>query len=136
MNSNGYLDLEVGGSANATQRYSRSCINHVPSDSFYIASRSKVNKVQAYNHTSKRIAVIGNGALAFQVIPAFQPTAAKLVTYIRHASSISTNLAGDITKDGMGTNFAYTLEEKSLYVSDPAKFLKYRKYVESSANSV
>ncbi|KAL3444179.1 hypothetical protein BJX65DRAFT_174915 [Aspergillus insuetus] len=89
-----------------------------------------------YDHTSKRIAVIGNGSSALQVIPAVQPTATKLVNYIRHATWISTNLAGDITKDGMGTNFAYSLEEKSLYASDPVAFLAYRKYVESSVNSV
>jgi cation diffusion facilitator CzcD-associated flavoprotein CzcO len=65
-----------------------------------------------------------------------QATAKTLVNYIRHATWISTNLAGDITKDGMGTNFAYTPEEKSLYASDPTAFLAYRKHVERSVNSV
>ncbi|KAJ0415766.1 hypothetical protein BJY00DRAFT_304604 [Aspergillus carlsbadensis] len=89
-----------------------------------------------YNHASQRIAVIGNGSSALQVIPALQPTAKKIVNYIRHATWISTNLAGDITKDGMGTNFAYSPEEKALYASDRAAFLAYRKYVEHSVNSV
>ncbi|KAL2817581.1 hypothetical protein BJX63DRAFT_429625 [Aspergillus granulosus] len=90
----------------------------------------------SYDHTSKRIAVIGNGSSALQVVPAVQPTATKLVNYIRHPTWISINLAGDITRDGMGTNFAYTDEEKRLYREDPAEFLKYRKYVESSVNNV
>ncbi|KAL2858487.1 hypothetical protein BJY01DRAFT_360 [Aspergillus pseudoustus] len=90
----------------------------------------------SYDHTSKRIAVIGNGSSALQVVPALQPSAAKLVNYIRHATWISVNLAGDITRDGMGTNFAYTAEERKLYREDPAEFLAYRKYVERSVNNV
>ncbi|RDW65714.1 flavin-containing monooxygenase [Aspergillus mulundensis] len=89
-----------------------------------------------YNPSNKRIAVIGNGSSALQVIPALQPSALKLTNYIRHPTWVSTNLAGDITKDQMGTNFTYTEAEKALYRSDPAAFLAYRKYVERSVNSV
>ena len=32
----------------------------------------------------------------------------------------------------MGTNFAYTEEEKKLYREDPAAFREYRKYIERS----
>ncbi|KAL4945497.1 hypothetical protein BDV06DRAFT_219188 [Aspergillus oleicola] len=90
----------------------------------------------SYDTTNKRIAVIGNGSSALQVVPAVQPTAQQITNYIRHPTWVSTNLAGDITKDGMGTNFFYTEEEKQLYASDPAAFLEYRKYVERSVNSV
>ncbi|KAL4923134.1 flavin-containing monooxygenase [Aspergillus undulatus] len=90
----------------------------------------------SYDTTNKRIAVIGNGSSALQVIPAVQPTAQRITNYIRNATWVSTNLAGDITKDQMGTNFAYTDEEKNLYATDPAAFLEYRKYVERSVNSV
>ncbi|KAL4908508.1 hypothetical protein BDW74DRAFT_175192 [Aspergillus multicolor] len=89
-----------------------------------------------YNHTNKRIAVIGNGSSALQAVPALQPTALKLTNYIRHPTWVSTNLAGDITKDHRGTNFAYTEDEKKLYREDPDAFLEYRKYVERSVNSV
>ncbi|KAL4957625.1 hypothetical protein BDW69DRAFT_200462 [Aspergillus filifer] len=89
-----------------------------------------------YDTTNKRIAVIGNGSSALQVVPAMQPTAARITNYIRHPTWVSTNLAGDITKDHMGTNFSYTNEEKKLFADDPAAFLEYRKYVERSVNSV
>lgn len=85
-----------------------------------------------YYWTDKRIAVIGNGSSGLQVIPALQPKASKLVNYIRHPTWVSTNLAGNITKDQMGTNFQYTEEDKKLYREDPAKFLEYRKYIERS----
>lgn len=85
-----------------------------------------------YDWTDKRIAVIGNGSSGLQVVPALQPKASKLVNYVRHATWVSTNLAGNITKDHMGTNFQYTEEEKKLYRENPAEFLEYRKYIERS----
>ncbi|KAL4780314.1 hypothetical protein BJX76DRAFT_360979 [Aspergillus varians] len=89
-----------------------------------------------YNWDGKKVAVIGNGSSGIQIVPALQPKAGKLVNYIRHATWVSTNLAGDITKDHMGTNFKYTEEEKKLYRENPEAFLEYRKYVERSVNSV
>ncbi|EAW07003.1 flavin-containing monooxygenase [Aspergillus clavatus NRRL 1] len=65
-----------------------------------------------YDWTDKKIAVIGNGSSALQVVPALQPKAARIVNYIRHATWVSTNLCGNLTKDGMGTNFEFTEEEK------------------------
>ncbi|KAL5041857.1 hypothetical protein BDW71DRAFT_157954 [Aspergillus fruticulosus] len=90
----------------------------------------------SYDWTDKRIAVIGNGSSGLQVVPALQPKASKIVNYIRNPTWVSTNLAGDITKDHRGTNFAYTEEEKKLYRENPEAFLEYRKYVECSVNSV
>ncbi|KAL4757900.1 flavin-containing monooxygenase [Aspergillus foveolatus] len=90
----------------------------------------------SYDWTDKRIAVIGNGSSGLQVVPALQPKASKIVNYIRHPTWISVNIAGDITKDHRGTNFAYTEEEKKLYRENPEAFLEYRKYVERSVNSV
>ncbi|KAL2817987.1 hypothetical protein BDW59DRAFT_129793 [Aspergillus cavernicola] len=89
-----------------------------------------------YNWEGKKIAVIGNGSSGIQIVPGLQPKAGKLVNYIRNPTWISTNLAGDITKDGMGTNFEYTEEERKLYRENPEEFLKYRKYIEQSVNSV
>ncbi|KAL3433933.1 hypothetical protein BDV09DRAFT_170944 [Aspergillus tetrazonus] len=90
----------------------------------------------SYYWTDKKIAVIGNGSSGLQVVPALQPKASKIVNYIRHPTWISVNIAGDITKDHRGTNFAYTEEEKKLYRENPETFLEYRKYVERSVNSV
>lgn len=86
----------------------------------------------SYDWTGKKIAVIGNGSSALQVVPGTQPKAGKLVNYIRHASWVSPNLCGNLTKDGMGTNFEFTEEEKQKFREDPVEFLKYRKWVEDS----
>jgi hypothetical protein len=45
---------------------------------------------------------------------------------------VSTNLCGNLTKDGMGTNFEFTEEEKQRFRDDPEEFLKYRKIIEDS----
>jgi cation diffusion facilitator CzcD-associated flavoprotein CzcO len=96
----------------------------------------KGSRDPSYDWTGKSIAVIGNGSSGLQVVPALQPKASKIVNYIRHPTWISVNIAGDITKDHKGTNFAYTEEEKKLYRENPEAFLEYRKYVERSVNSV
>ncbi|KAB8201337.1 putative flavin-binding monooxygenase [Aspergillus parasiticus] len=89
-----------------------------------------------YNYKGKKIAVLGNGSSGIQVIPSLQPKAAKLVNYIRHATWITPNLGGQLTRDGMGTNFQYTEEEKQRFQDNPEEFLEYRKSIEGAINSV
>ncbi|RAK98790.1 flavin-containing monooxygenase [Aspergillus ibericus CBS 121593] len=91
---------------------------------------------KSYDWTDKKIAVIGNGSSGLQIIPALQPKAAKIVNYIRHPTWVSVNLCPDVTKDGMGTNFEYTDEERSKFREDPEGFLEYRKRIERSVNTV
>ncbi|KAF7590203.1 hypothetical protein BBP40_003178 [Aspergillus hancockii] len=89
-----------------------------------------------YQWEGKRIAIIGNGSSGIQIIPHIQPKAAKLVNYIRHATWVSTNICGHLTRDGMGTNFKYTEEEKQRFRDDPEELLQYRKTIEQACNSV
>ncbi|OQD90612.1 hypothetical protein PENANT_c001G08521 [Penicillium antarcticum] len=91
---------------------------------------------KTYDWSGKRIAVIGNGSSGLQVVPALQPKAARVVNYIRHPTWVSVNLCPDITKDGMGTNFEYTEEEKARFRKNPEGFLEYRKKIENSVNTV
>ncbi|KAE8393536.1 putative flavin-binding monooxygenase [Aspergillus alliaceus] len=89
-----------------------------------------------YHWKGKRIAVIGNGSSGVQIIPSLQPKAARLVNYIRHATWISTNICGHLTRDGMGTNFEYTEEEKQRFQENPEELLQYRKAIDQATNSV
>ncbi|KAE8334229.1 hypothetical protein BDV24DRAFT_173606 [Aspergillus arachidicola] len=84
----------------------------------------------------KKIAVIGNGSSGIQVIPSLQPKAVKLVNYIRHATWITPNICGRQTRDGMGTNFQYTEEEKQHFRDNPEELLEYRKSIEGAVNAV
>lgn len=87
---------------------------------------------ETYDWSDKKIAVIGNGSSGIQVVPALQPKAARIVNHIRHPTWVSVNLCPDITKDGMGTNFEYSEEEKAKFRDDPQAFLEYRKRVDCS----
>lgn len=87
---------------------------------------------KSYQWEDKKIAVIGNGPSGIQAVPALQPKASKLVNFIRHPTWVSVNLCPDVTRDGMGTNFEYTEEEKDHFRTDPEKYLEYRKHVERS----
>lgn len=42
------------------------------------------------------------------------------------------NLCGNLTRDGLGTNFEYTPEEKENFQKNPEVFFEYRKTVEKS----
>lgn len=70
--------------------------------------------------------------LVFQVVPALHSKAARIVNYIRHPTWVLANLCPDITKDGMGTNFEYSEEEKAKFREDPQESLEYRKRVDCS----
>ncbi|KAF8645072.1 hypothetical protein AX16_008130 [Volvariella volvacea WC 439] len=70
----------------------------------------------------KRVAVIGNGSSAIQVVPAIQPIVSKLTTFIRTPTWISPPL-------GMEAR-TYTEEEKQRFATDPAAFTEFRKNLE------
>lgn len=97
-----------------------------------ISTDGKLNRDPEYNWEGKKIAVIGNGSSGIQIVPALQQKAEKLVNYIRHPTWISMNLCGNLTRDGLGTNFEYTAEEKENFQKNPEVFFEYRKTVEKS----
>jgi len=76
----------------------------------------------------KKVAVIGNGSSAVQVLPQLQKTAAQLTNYIRTPTWIFPNYAAELTKNG--TNFAFTEEEKKEFRDNPASFFKFRREIE------
>lgn len=84
-----------------------------------------------YKWAGKKVAVIGNGASALQIVPSMQPKVAKLVNYIRQPTYILSNICGHLTKDGKGANFQFTEEEMKEFEDNPEKFLKYRRVVDN-----
>ncbi|KAL5050819.1 hypothetical protein BDW71DRAFT_203538 [Aspergillus fruticulosus] len=82
--------------------------------------------------TNKRVAIIGNGSSAIQILPQMQRTASKLVTYIRSATWIAANFAAEFTPGGK--NFRYTEEQKRKFRENPAELFRLRKTVEHGFN--
>lgn len=82
--------------------------------------------------TGKRVALIGNGSSAIQMLPQMQPKAAKLVTYIRSPTWISTNFTNQFTPDG--GNYFYSEEDKKNFRDHPEELTKLRKTIEHEFN--
>lgn len=57
----------------------------------------------------KRVALIGNGSSAIQILPEVQKTAKRLTTYVRAKAWITSNMCAEFTPDGQ--NFKYTKEQ-------------------------
>ncbi|KAL6407714.1 uncharacterized protein AUP68_08736 [Ilyonectria robusta] len=80
----------------------------------------------------KRVAVIGNGSSAIQMVPKMQPDAAKIVNYVRSATWISANYAAEFTPEGK--NFQYTEDQKRNFRENPKELWKMRKDIEHGFN--
>lgn len=87
---------------------------------------------QSLNWENKRVAVIGNGSSAIQILPQMQPKAAKIVNFIRTPTWISSNYAAEFTPDGR--NFDYTEAQKQELRDHPEKLFEMRKKIEHSFN--
>lgn len=81
----------------------------------------------------KRIAIIGSGASAIQVLPQLQPIASRVQVYIRTPSWICQPLG---VPEGMEPAHSYSEEEKASFRSDGAAYLQSRKDIESQFNSM
>lgn len=80
----------------------------------------------------KRVAVIGSGASAIQVVPEIQPVVSKLYSFNRSPNWIASEFANDLAKHGRNTTF--TKEEIQRFHDDPEYFLDFREKVEHAIN--
>ncbi|WPH02915.1 Hypothetical protein R9X50_00578500 [Acrodontium crateriforme] len=84
----------------------------------------------------KRVGLIGNGASGIQILPKLQKTAQHVTNFFRSPTWISPSFVFHLTKDGMGTNFEYSEEEKKGFRDDPEAFREYRRKIEHEFNTV
>lgn len=83
--------------------------------------------------TGKRVAVIGGGSSAVQIVPNIKPIVKSMECFLRSTSWITGNVGQRFaSKDG--GNFNYSDEQKEILQNDPVKYLKYRKIIESEMN--
>jgi len=82
--------------------------------------------------TDKRVAIIGNGSSAIQILPQMQPKAKSITTYIRSPTWICSNFVAEFTPNG--TNFTYTEEQKQKFREDPDELFKLRRSIEDAMN--
>lgn len=87
----------------------------------------------SFDATGKRVAVIGGGSSAVQIVPNLQPLAAAMTCFLRSSSWITAGF-GQRFAGPNGTNFEYSEAQKEVFKNDPVKYLKYRKCIESELN--
>jgi cation diffusion facilitator CzcD-associated flavoprotein CzcO len=86
-----------------------------------------------YDLSGKRVAVIGGGSSAVQVIPNIQATVGKLYAFLRSPVWITTGFGAKYAGPG-GTNFDYSEEQMQKWREDPEEYNKYARDVEGELN--
>jgi cation diffusion facilitator CzcD-associated flavoprotein CzcO len=98
-----------------------------------------------YDYKGKRIAVIGNGSSAIQVVPSLQPCkplpksswlrsdVSKLISFNRSPTWITPEFGEDMAPHGDGRQSFYSEDEKER-MKDPEYLMKYRKWLEDAMN--
>ncbi|KAI9663199.1 MAG: hypothetical protein M1821_008247 [Bathelium mastoideum] len=89
---------------------------------------------QNYDYTGKRVAVIGSGSSAIQIVPELQPAVKHLHAFIRSPTWIAPSQGFVDPKSEGPLNFFYTEADKKRFREDPDYFLSYRKNMESDMN--
>lgn len=82
--------------------------------------------------TDKRVAIIGNGSTAVQILPKLQPKAKRIVNYARSPTWVTPNFASEFTPDGK--NFAFSDEYRQKLRDNPQELLSMRQNIEHSFN--
>ncbi|KAJ9156053.1 Steroid monooxygenase [Pleurostoma richardsiae] len=82
----------------------------------------------------KRVAVIGSGSSAVQIVPNIQPVVSSMKCFIRSPGWVTGGF-GQRFAGKNGTNFKYTERQRQIMREDPRMYLAYRKKIESELNS-
>jgi len=86
----------------------------------------------------KKVAVIGVGSSAIQIVPSLQKVCGKVVNFVRGKTWISTPFASKflLERQPDGANHLFTEEEINQFKDDPEYYFNWRKELESELNSV
>ena len=87
---------------------------------------------QTVDWKDKRVALIGNGSSAIQILPELQRTAKSIDTYVRTPTWIIPNFLADMTPEGK--NFAYSEEDKKRFREHPEELKELRQKMEHVFN--
>jgi cation diffusion facilitator CzcD-associated flavoprotein CzcO len=87
----------------------------------------------SYDFSGKKVALIGNGSSAIQILPKLAPEVKQITNYFRNPTWI-TSPTHKNTAIGGKDNHIYTEEEREKFRSDPKYLHEYRKMIQSSGN--
>jgi cation diffusion facilitator CzcD-associated flavoprotein CzcO len=84
----------------------------------------------SYDYTGKKVALLGNGSTAIQILPAIRPDVEHLTTFIRSPTWITPGFGAEHAPTGDGANFKYSEEQHELWKKDPNEYFAYRKQLD------
>jgi len=85
-----------------------------------------------FDEAGQRIAVIGNGSSAIQIVPQMVEKAAHLTNFVRRPTYITPGLGSAII--GGQTQYYYSEEEKRSFRDNPQELKEYRKRIQAGSN--
>ncbi|OQU95562.1 hypothetical protein CLAIMM_01747 [Cladophialophora immunda] len=85
-------------------------------------------------YEGKRVAVIGNGSSAIQIVPQMAKVASQVTNFIRSPTWITPGVASSLIQGKV--NHAYSEEEKAHFRENPAALKEYRKKIQHASNAV
>lgn len=87
---------------------------------------------KAFDWSEKRIAVIGNGSSAIQIMPKVVEKAEHVINFIRRPTYITPGLGSSMI--GGEVQYVYSEEEKRRFREDPEELKQYRKKIQGQSN--
>ncbi|KAK0632553.1 hypothetical protein B0T14DRAFT_560233 [Immersiella caudata] len=93
----------------------------------------------SYDFRNKKVAIIGNGSSAIQIIPSLQKVEGTSLTCFMRSPTWISGAFGDQGMVQLGLdpkNTAFTPEQHRAFASDPASFLAFRKVFEDGGNLI
>ena len=87
---------------------------------------------KAFDWTGKRVAVIGNGSSAIQILPKIVEKAEHVTNFIRRPTYITPGLGSSMI--GGQEQYYYTDEERRKFREHPEELTKYRKQIQAGSN--
>ena len=87
---------------------------------------------EGYDLAGKRVALIGAGSSAVQILPKIYDQVSEVYTWVRTPIWISAAFAQEFAGDD-GGNFIYTEDQHRMF-SDPDRYLRYCKMIEDELN--
>ncbi|KAH8703712.1 cyclohexanone monooxygenase [Talaromyces proteolyticus] len=88
---------------------------------------------KSYDLTGKKVAVVGGGSSAVQIIPSIQPKVKHLVAFLRSPVWITSGFASKYAGPG-GSNFKYSSEQMKKFENDPEGYTQYCRDIEGELN--
>nr|OQO20437.1 hypothetical protein B0A51_12139 [Rachicladosporium sp. CCFEE 5018] len=85
-----------------------------------------------FDYASKKIAVIGNGSSAIQIVPQLVEKAKHLTNFVRNSTYITPGLGSAII--GGKSQHVYTEDEKRTFRESPEALKEYRKKIQAGSN--